>query len=106
MRDRRFTERSGGRVSNIYLIGNVVRLTANFSVAGTATDPSPAPVCTVKAPGGGTSTPSVTKSATGVYFADFTPTEAGLHTYRWAGEGTAKSAAETTFFATPSKVTG
>jgi hypothetical protein len=92
-------------MSNIYLIGNVVRMTAAFSVAGTATDPSPVPVCTVRTPSGGSATPAVSKSATGAYFADFTPAESGLHSYRWAGEGTAKSASEATFFATPSRVT-
>ncbi len=92
-------------MSNIYLIGNVVRLTASFSVAGTATDPVPAPVCTVREPDGGTATPVVTKTTTGAYYADFTPSKPGPHIYRWAGEGAAKAASETTFFATPSKVT-
>lgn len=90
--------------SNIYLIGNVVRMTARFTASGTATDPVPTPVCTVKAPSGATSTPSVTKAATGIYHADFTPTEAGTHTYRWAGEGVAKAASEATFLTTASKV--
>jgi hypothetical protein len=92
-------------MSNIYLIGNVIRLTASFTVSGTATDPSPTPVCTVREPDGATATPTVTKTATGAFYADYTPSKPGAHIYRWAGEGTAKSAAETTFFATPSRVT-
>lgn len=90
--------------TNIYLIGNVVRMTARFTVAGSAIDPVPTPVCSVKDPKGQITTPQVTKDSTGVYRADFTPTRLGKHTYRWAGEGDAKAAAETVFLTRKSEV--
>lgn len=89
---------------NHYMLGNVIRLTATFTVSSVATDPSPTPVCTVKLPDETTSTPSVTRTATGIYTADFTSTQAGKHSYRWAGEGSAKAAAEGSFYIDDSDV--
>ena len=87
-----------------YMLGNVIRLTATFTVSGVNTDPSPTPVCTVKLPNGSTSTPTVSKSATGIYTADLTSSQSGRHVFRWTGEGAAKAAAEGTFYIDDSDV--
>lgn len=86
---------------NQYLIGNVVRMSATFTVAGTATDPTGTPVCTVRGPAG-SATPSVTKSATGVFTATYQPGAAGRYRFRWVGTGTAAAAGEGQFYVKPS----
>lgn len=78
-------------------IGDRVRLTATFQdLDEVATDPTTV-VCTVKAPSGPTSTPSVTRVAEGEYIADVDVTEAGLWRYRWAGTGDLVAAEEGEF---------
>lgn len=87
---------------NAYVIGALVRLTATFAVAGVNTDPT---VVTfkIRVPSGTVTTyvygvdAQLVKSATGVYYVDYTTTAAGDHAWRMAGTGAAIGAAEQLF---------
>lgn len=86
----------------MYDIGDTVRITGTFTVAGVATDPT-----TIKAkvrlPSGAVTTytyptdAALVKDSTGVYHLDIPITTAGLYAYRWEGTGAAKAAEEATF---------
>lgn len=86
-----------------YVIGNAVRLLGSFvDEGGRPVDPTTI-VLRVKNPvsqivtsysySGG----EITKSATGVYWRDFVPTEAGRHHYRYEGTGNMNAAMEGDF---------
>ncbi len=77
-------------------IGDVVTLTGEFRVAGVLTDPTTV-ACEVRAPDGTVTTPLVTRRGVGVYDASFTPTQPGVHTYRFVGTGAA-AGSERSFF--------
>jgi hypothetical protein len=69
-----------------YNLGSIIRLTyAVKNDSGQAANPSTATV-TITQPDGTTASPSVTlpPSVTGQLVVDFTPTQAGLHSVRWA----------------------
>jgi len=70
--------------------GDQVRVTGNFTTAGTLADPTgdaAGVTITWRKPSGGTdATPSATKSSTGVYYVDLTLTEAGVHTVKFQGD--------------------
>ena len=79
----------------LYLISTTVRVTATFkNLAGTNADPTSV-VCTVKDPGGATTTPSVTPGATGIYYADITLDEVGTWYVEWQGTGALVVAGDT-----------
>lgn len=69
-----------------YDIGDMVRVKAAFTTTetGAAVDPG-AVTLTVEAPDGTETTPSVTKTAVGMYQGDYAPTMPGIHEYRFAG---------------------
>jgi hypothetical protein len=70
-----------------YHIGDGIRITTTFTdLAGTAADPT-AVTCMVRAPNGTQTTPTVTKSATGIYYADVTVDQPGDWHYRMVGTG-------------------
>jgi hypothetical protein len=82
-------------------VGDLVRITGTFSVAGVATDPTTVTL-KVRTPSGAVSTYTyagggVTKDATGVYRRDVSATEPGRWLYRWEGTGTAEAAEEGSF---------
>lgn len=67
--------------------GDTIRITCTFTnSAGTATDPT-AVVARLQDPAGTETTPSTTKSATGVYYFDVTPALSGTYYYRFEGTG-------------------
>lgn len=72
-----------------YDIGDRVRLSAVFTdLAGAAANPNPAPVATVRTPGGTTVTPSVANDSTGNYHADVDVDRPGEWSFRWIATGT------------------
>jgi hypothetical protein len=70
--------------------GDQVRVTGNFTTAGTLADPTgdaAGVTITWRKPSGGTdATPSATKGSTGVYYVDLTLAEAGVHTVKFQGD--------------------
>lgn len=86
---------------NTYDIGDVVRLSVDFKVGSTLTDPTTVTL-KIMDPAGTTSTftyagAQVVKDATGEYHYDYSPTTAGEYHWRWEGTGSAKAASEGTF---------
>jgi hypothetical protein len=83
---------------NNYDEGDLVRLTAAFTVASVATDPTTVTL-KVKDPSGNVTTytyalAEVTKDSTGNYHKDITIDEPGVWYYRWIGTGTVVAADE------------
>jgi hypothetical protein len=83
---------------NTYDKGDLVRLTATFTVSSAVTDPTTITL-KVQDPSGNEATytyalAQVTKVSTGVYRYDLTIDEAGYWTWRWAGTGTVVAASE------------
>ena len=85
-------------------LGNQVRVTASFSAAGVATDPTTVTFSVKREGVSATETaytygtdPEVEKLAVGEYQATITPDAEGLWRYRWTGEGAAVGATEGTF---------
>lgn len=81
-----------------YDVGDVVRSTATFKVAGVLTDPTTV-TFKYKSPSGTIVTKTyalseVTKDSTGIYHYDFTVDAAGTWFYRWISTGTAAGASE------------
>jgi hypothetical protein len=76
---------------NEYYIGQTIRITGTFSVAGTPTDPDTVTL-TVKNPAGDETeytyaAAQVAKSSTGVYYANVQLNKAGRWVYQWEGSG-------------------
>ena len=90
---------------NEYDLGDVVVLSAAFTVGGAGTDPTSV-VCRVKQPDGVVETPTVVPGTPndGLYTAAFTPDQEGHHYYRWEGTGAAQSAGEGEFVVRVSRV--
>lgn len=87
---------------NEYDIGDRVRLTATFAIAGVATDPSTV-TAYVRRPDSivsryvyGTDA-ALEKTGTGAYRLDYDPVVPGVHWYRFVGTGTAVAAEEESF---------
>ena len=85
-----------------YNIGDLVELTASFTTvsSGSASDPTTVTI-TVRDPTGTTSTPSVTKSSTGIYTAQVAPTDAGIWLWRAVGTGAVQAANQSEFEVAP-----
>lgn len=88
---------------NSFDVGDLVRLTADFTnIAGTHFDPA-AVFCKVKTPAGVTTTyqysvdVSVVKDSTGVYHLDVDANLPGNWQVRWYSTGTGQAAAEDVF---------
>lgn len=87
---------------NSYTLGSMIRLTSTFKVSGTNTDPT-AITFKVRAPSGTVTTyvygtdAQLVKSATGVYYVDYTPAAEGVYAWRMAGTGTCVAAEEQQF---------
>lgn len=79
--------------SDWFDIGDVVTLPATFRRKATRAliDPDTV-VCTVQAPDGTQTAPSVVHDSTGVYHAVITPDQAGIWRVRWVGTGDAAAA--------------
>jgi len=75
-----------------YDLGDVVALGITITNAAGTPQNATAVVCTVTAPDGTASTPSVTNSGAGLYDIAFTPTLSGRHLVRWVATGTNASA--------------
>jgi hypothetical protein len=89
-------------MSNIYDIGDSIRLTGTFRVSGVLTDPTTVTL-TVTDPSSNVSTytyalAQVTNSSTGIYYYDLTVDEAGLWKTKWTGTGTCISVEEDVFY--------
>ena len=70
-----------------YDLGDVVTLTATVKDTAGAPANAGTMVCTVTAPDGTTSTPSVANPSTGTYTAQLTPASAGRYQVRWLATG-------------------
>lgn len=84
-------------MSETYEVGQVVRLTVTIDVADTATDPGGLTFQMRDGAGALTSyvhgtDAELVKSATGVYYVDWTVAKEHDHRYRWVGTGTAAGA--------------
>lgn len=86
----------------VYDVGDKIRLTHTFTnLAGVVTDPT-AVTFKMKKPDGTTTTyvygtdAELVKSATGIYYVDWTFTMADSHKYRFAGTGTVTTSDEGT----------
>lgn len=89
---------------SVYVVTTQVRVMATFAnLAGTPTNPT-AVACTVEAPDGTTTTPSVTSSGSGVYYVDLTLDQAGTWLVEWQGTGAVIAAADQVIYARASKV--
>lgn len=71
-----------------YDLGDIVPLGVTITDAAGVNANATTVVCTVTAPDGTTSTPTVTNTATGLYDADFIPAQQGRHVVRWVATGT------------------
>ena len=85
-------------MANRYDKGDLVRLSATFTVSSTNTDPTTVTL-KVQDPSGNTATytyaaAEITKSATGQYYKDVSIDEGGTWYYRWEGTGTVITAGE------------
>lgn len=85
-------------MANRYDKGDLVRISAIFTVAGTNTDPTTVTL-KVKDPSGNTATytygaAEITKDATGQYHKDITIDEGGVWPYRWEATGAVVTAGE------------
>jgi hypothetical protein len=70
-----------------YHIGDGIRITTTFTdLAGAVADPTTV-VCRVRAPNGTQSTPTVTRTSTGIYYSDVTVDQPGDWRYRMVGTG-------------------
>jgi len=75
-------------MATTYFLGSQVPLGVTITDAtGTPADAT-AVVLTVTLPDGTTATPSVNHSGTGLYDADYTPSQSGRHTIFWVATGT------------------
>jgi len=89
-----------------YNIGDTIRVKATFKDADDAlSDPSTVTV-TVYEPDGTETDYTLTgggvqKESTGVYYADITPTQAGIHWYRFSSTGNPALIEEANFFVVP-----
>jgi len=82
--------------------GDLIRLTATFTVSGVVTDPA-AVTLFLRAPNGALATltyagGAITKVSTGVYRYDYDASAAGDVSYRWAGTAPAQAADQAAFF--------
>ena len=77
-----------------YIVTTQIRTTATFRTLAGALSNTTA-VCSVKAPNGTISTPSVTNDSTGVYSADVTLDQAGTWYIEWQGSVTVIAAGDT-----------
>lgn len=89
-------------MANTYDVGDLIRVSAAFTSAGAAIDPT-AVTAKVKAPTGTTTTlvygvdAGLIKDSVGNYHIDVSATEMGTYVYRFAATGTAQSASESSF---------
>lgn len=88
-----------------YDIGDTRRLTATFTnLAGTETDPSTV-TFKIKLPDGTVTTyvygtdAELVRSGAGVYYVDYSITQAGRYSYRFEGTGTVATAENSEFYA-------
>lgn len=95
-------------MATLYNIGDKIRLQGTLEdSAGTDLDPTTVTV-KVLTPTGTTTTytyagATVTRSATGVYYVDFTPSESGTHHYQFRSTGTGQASDESVFSVAPSR---
>lgn len=92
---------------NSYPLGNLIRVSASFAIAGVATDPT-AVTCKVRTPAGTITTytygtdAALVRDDIGIYHVDVTASSAGIWDYRFAGTGACVAATEAEFFIEPS----
>jgi hypothetical protein len=83
--------------------GDLVRLTATFTVSSVPTDPTSV-MLYVRSPTGTLTTltygvdAAIVKASTGVYRYDYSASAVGNVTFRWASTGTAQAASQDSFF--------
>lgn len=91
---------------NAYILGTTVRLSSTISANGANTSPTSL-TAVVRDPSGATTALTPTNDGTGLYHADFTPTVAGVHIFRYVATGfpgaaSASVASESPFYVSPS----
>jgi hypothetical protein len=98
----------GGSTMPEYVVGNVLKLAANFKNGSTDVDPGSI-VLKIKSPLGTIQTytygddADLVKDSTGDYSFNYSPAYEGRYSFRWAGLGTNASAAESSFVVTESQ---
>lgn len=89
--------------SNVYDVGDQVRLTATFRATADDSLVNPTTVTLkVKSPAGTVTTPSATSSSTGIWTYDLDLTLEGNWYYRFVGTGAVKAAGENALIVNPS----
>jgi hypothetical protein len=95
---------------NLYDIGDLVKLSATFTVGTTPTDPTTITLH-LKDPSGnvvdyvfGVGT-TIVRTSAGAYYANITPDETGLWWYRWEGAGAVQTTDEEPFRVRPQEAT-
>lgn len=76
-----------------YIVTTQIRTTGTFRTLAGALSNTTA-VCTVKAPDGTTTTPTVVNDSTGVYHSDITLDQVGTWYIEWQGSGTVVAAGD------------
>ena len=89
-------------MANLYDVGDLVRISGPFTVAGVATDPTTVTL-KIKDPSGNVATytyalAEIIKDSVGNYYKDIIIDEAGYWYYRWEGTGTVQAADEKYLF--------
>lgn len=79
-----------------YVLGQVVRMKLEATVAGVFTSPTGV-MCKVRKPDASVVTLSATTDGVGNFHADFTTAQTGPHHYRFEGGGAAAGAGEDAF---------
>lgn len=92
-------------MAETYDIGDEVRLTASFTQSDVAVDPSTVSL-TVQLPDGTSTTytyagSTITRSSAGHYMKDVTPSQAGIHRYRWTSTSNGAASEEGWFEVRP-----
>lgn len=82
--------------TNVYDVGDQLRLTATFTVDGVNLNPTLV-VAKVKSPDGAITAPTATANGAGVYYIDVILTQPGDWFYRFEGTGAAVGAYEGNF---------
>jgi hypothetical protein len=90
-------------MANSYVTGTLVRLSAVFQQAGANVDPGLV-VAQLKDPSGTLTALTTLRDGVGLYHADFTPSLAGVHYYRFTGSQGVTVANESAFVVSAAKV--
>lgn len=88
---------------NVYSVGDLVRMSAVFTVGDTASDPTDVTGSIIKPDGTEDDLDAPSKDSTGHYHTDYSPLTSGEYIYRIVGTGTVQAAAVGQFTVRPNE---